>query len=192
MAINRENIHELVEVFYQHPFKTFYVNSLDGVNFIKPVGVFVSLGITTSIKVLEKIKDDLINNGYSACLTEITSRKVNDRFLNTLNCTTGANQYKLSVFDENMLDEQAAKKKLSDMKELMDPEQSLEILKKYAPKISKLESLINKLSDSNGWNDHLIQEDEDDFRIFHRNINYKREGDIEYRLGIYVHEKNDN
>lgn len=194
MDINRESVHELVEVFYQHPFKTFYVNSLDGETFIKPVGVFVSLGITTSTKVIEKIKNDLVNSGYSACISEITSKKVNDRFLNTLHCTSGAGQYKLDdVFENNnILNESAARQKLAEMKELMDPEQSLEILKKYAPKISKLENLINKLTDSNGWNDHSIQEENEDYRIFHQNVNYKREGDIEYRLGIYVREKNDN
>ena len=28
--VSRDKIHSLVEVFYQPPFKTFYVNSVDG------------------------------------------------------------------------------------------------------------------------------------------------------------------
>lgn len=73
------------------------------------------------------------------------------------------------------------------MKSLMNPEQSLEILKEYAPKISRLQDLINKLTITDGWDAHLIQKSNDgEYRIFHQYVNYRRDDELEYRLGIYV------
>lgn len=188
MAISREKIHDLVEVFYQPTFKTFYINSTDGKTFVKPVGVFVSLGITTSIKVLDDIKNVINSTGeYKAILAEISSKKVAGQFLNTLINTENPQQYKLMEFSDDILNEKEAKKELDEMKSLMNPEQSLEILKEYAPKISRLQDLINKLTTTDGWNAHLIQKSNDgEYRIFHQYVNYRRDDELEYRLGIYV------
>ena len=41
--IDKDKIHNLVGVFYQPTFKTFFINSVDGETFIKPIGIFVSL-----------------------------------------------------------------------------------------------------------------------------------------------------
>ena len=102
--INRDKVHSLVEVFYQPSFKTFYVNSVDGETFVKPVGVFVSLGITTSLKVLEDIKNIISGSeGYSATLAEIKSKKVAGQFLNTVTCTTGPKQYKITNLSEDIM-----------------------------------------------------------------------------------------
>lgn len=192
--ISRDKIHSLVEVFYQPSFKTFYVNSLDGETFIKPVGVFVSLGITTSLKVLDDIKNILNDSkGYKAVLAEISSKKVAGQFLNTVIYTGYPQQYKITDFPEGVLTEEKAKAELQEMKALMDPSQSIETLKEYAPKISRLQDLIDKLTSTNGWNAHLIQKErEGEYRIFHRNINYRKDSDgTEYRIGIFVTEDGD-
>ena len=186
--INRDKIHSLVEVFYQPPFKTFYINSVDGETFVKPIGVFVSLGITTSLKVLEDIRG-IINDSdeYNAVLSEISSHKVAGQFLNTVIKTGNPKQYKIVDLPESVMDEEKSKEELQRMKGLMDPSQSLETLKEYAPKISRLQDLIGKLTSTNGWDAHLIQrEDNGEYRIFHQYINYKKEGDVEYRVGILV------
>lgn len=188
--INRDKVHSLVEVFYQPSFKTFYVNSVDGETFVKPVGVFVSLGITTSLKVLEDIKNIISGSeGYSATLAEIKSKKVAGQFLNTVTCTTGPKQYKITNLSEDIMGEEESKAELERMKNLMNPSQDLDILKEYAPKISRLQDLIDKLTSTHGWDAHLIQkEDSGDYRIFHQYINYKKEGELEYRVGIFVTE----
>lgn len=189
--INRDKIHSLVGVLYQPPFKTFYVNSVDGETFVKPVGVFVSLGITTSLKVLEDIKE-IINNSkeFNAVLSEISSKKIAGQFLNTVIKVGNPKQYRITEFPDSIMDETRSREELQRMKLLMDPSQSLETLKEYAPKISRLQDLIDKLTSTNGWDAHLIQKDEnDEYRIFHQYINYKKEGDIEYRVGIFVTEK---
>lgn len=194
MAINREKIHDLVEVFYQPIFKTFYINSTNGTTFIKPIGVFVSLGITTSMKVLEDMKE-IINSTeeYEACLVEISSKKVAGQFLNTIINKEEPQQYKLTDFSTNIMNEKESREELERMKGLMNPEQDLGILKTYAPRISRLQDLIDKLTTTDGWDAHLIQNcGEGEYRIFHQYVNYRKEGDIEYRLGIYVKEKSNN
>lgn len=194
MAINREKIHDLVEVFYQPTFKTFYINSTNGTTFIKPIGVFVSLGITTSIKVLEDI-ESIINSTeeYEAKIVEISSKKVAGQFLNTITNKEDPKQYKLTNFSDNIMDEKRSKEKLEEMKNLMNPDQDLEILKTYAPRISRLQDLINKLTTTNGWDAHLIEEKTNgDYNIYHQFVNYKKEDEIEFRIGIYVKEKGNN
>lgn len=188
--INRDKVHSLVEVFYQPSFKTFYVNSVDGETFVKPIGVFVSLGITTSLKVLEDIKNIISGSeGFNAVLAEIKSKKVAGQFLNTVTCTSDPKQYKITELSDDIMNEEESKAELEKMKNLMNPSQDLEVLKEYAPKISRLQDLIDKLTSTHGWDAHLIQREQSgDYRIFHQYINYKREGELEYRVGIFVTE----
>lgn len=187
--IIRERINEIVEVFYQQNFKTFYVNSIDGKTFVKPVGVFVSLGITTSMKSLEDIRDVIANtDGYSAVISEISSKKVGSQFLNTIVNLETPKQYVLDNSGDNILNKEQAEEELKNLKEKMNTGEDIEVLQKYAPKISKLQDLINKLTNSNGWGSHSILKDDEDYKIYHQNVNYKKEGDTEYRIGIFVSE----
>lgn len=192
--INRDKVHSLVEVFYQPSFKTFYVNSVDGETFVKPIGVFVSLGITTSLKVLEDIKNIIAGSeGYKAVLAEIKSKKVAGQFLNTVTSTMDPKQYKIENLSEDIMNESESRAELEKMKGMMDPSQDLDILKEYAPKISRLQDLMDKLTSTHGWDAHLIQKEKSgDYRIFHQYINYKKEGDLEYRVGIFVTEDVEN
>ncbi len=188
--INRDKIHSLVEVFYQPAFKTFYVNSVDGNTFVKPFGVFVSLGITTSMKVLEDMRNIISSKDeYNAVIAEISSKKIAGQFLNTIKSTSDIKQYKLTEFTSDIMNEEESNKELAKLKEFMDPSQDIEVLKEYAPKISRLQDLIDKLTTTHGWDAHLIQRENDGYyRIFHQYVNYKKEDDIEYRIGIFVTE----
>lgn len=193
--IEKKKIHELVGVFYRPTYKTFYVNSIDGESFIKPIGVFVSLGITTARKTLEDIRDIIQENtDYVAQIAEISSKKVGAQFINTITNISDPQQYRITDLDpELVLDEEAARKELESMRQLMSPEQDLNILNEYAPKISRLQDLIDKLSVSNSWDSHAIlrvDESEGSYGVFHKLVNYRQEGNKEYRLGIYVREKN--
>ena len=190
--VDKKKIHELVGVFYRPTYKTFYVNSVDGESFIKPTGVFVSLGITTSLKVIEDIRNTIEENtDYCAQIAEISSKKIGSQFINTITNIDNPQQYRLESFGDNVLDEAAAKEELEKMMELMNPQQDLSVLNEYAPKVSRLQDLINKLTDSHGWDSHAIQkidESEGSYGVFHKLVNYRVDGDTEYRLGIYVRE----
>lgn len=197
MAISKETIHELVEVFYQPPFKTFYINSSDGETFIKPLGVFVSLGITTSLRVLQDIRDVLSkSSGLSARLAEIKSQKIAGQFLNYIVPKKESDivQYNMTEFPDLCMDEDTAKDLLKRMKEKMISSEKSDVISlyDYCPKISKLSELIDKLnSNPVGWRDHMIQETpEGEYRIFHKKVNYQRSeiDGSEYRIGIYVTE----
>ena len=111
--ISIEEVHKLVSIFYQPEFKTFYVNSSDGEKFTMPSGVFVSLGITTSMEVLKSIRD-VINTGdeYSAELVEIVSKRIaGTQYMNSVTRNNLEENYKAKVESpENTLDELGEKK----------------------------------------------------------------------------------
>jgi hypothetical protein len=188
MSLNREKIHEIVEVFYQPTFKTFYVNSTDEETFIKSIGVFVSLGITTSLKVIENIGEVISGYGYNTRIVEISSRKVNGQFLNTITFENPS-QYLIEDLDD-ILGKDEASEELCRLREKMKPEEDLNTVQAYAPKIQKLQELIDELDKiPNGWDIHVIKKEDNDYKIFHKLVNYKKEGDVEYRIGIFVSEK---
>lgn len=174
--IDKDQIQELVGLFYSTPFKTFYVNSKDGKSFTAPTGVFVSLGITTSLKSLEGIKDILNNyNDYNAKIVEIKSTKVSNQFLNVISKTEGIDQYEMEEIPENCYDREG----------------SLEYFPKSTVEESKWKALFDKIESSEtSWEDKLLQEESPgEVRIFHKKVNYKKASDLaEYRIGIYVTE----
>ena len=197
MAVyNKDKIHELVEVFYQRRFKTFYVNSKDGKTFTTPCGVFVSLGITTPMRVLWEMQKVLESQGYNACLAEIKSDIIGGQYMNivTDKQENEIGQYiiETSQYPEKVMNEVEAKELLEMLKaKVNDSNAPIEILRELAPKVGKLQQIIDKL-DNSGWDRHLIQIDETgDYKIFHTKVNYWKDvnSGSEYRIGIYVTEK---
>lgn len=201
-TVGKDDIRRLVKVFYQNPFKTFYINSTDGETFIKPVGVFVSLGITTSLGTLENIKDIIENSEYySARLVEIGSKKVSGQFLNYIT-SEDPKQIHINTIQEGLqllktlktegvsqiMDQTASIIELEKMKDRLHPDQDIKTIQDYAPKITSLETLINQINDDPlGWDGYWILKRQDGtFKLFHRYINYGNMGDIEYRIGIFV------
>ena len=157
VTTTRERIKNIIEIFYRPKFKIFNINSLDGKVFDHLEGVFVSLGITTSMKVMEDIAE-VINtedNGLKATITEISSKKVVNQYLNTVVKKTGVEQYLIPNLDEpGLLDKEASLNLLENLKQELTEEADLEDLKNLTPKISKLASLISKLDKSSGWDGH--------------------------------------
>jgi hypothetical protein len=192
--MTKEKLRDLISVFYRNTFKIFYINSQDGETFTKPLGMFISLGITTSPIILENIKDVLESNGYNATISEISSKRFGGQFLNTVTTKSSPNQYELTEFDDNILDRTKATSLLKELKDEINQDQDLEVLKQLVPKVARLEELINKLDRTSGWDLHLIQrcisEESkiESFNIFHKFVNYKQVDGVEYRLGIYVSE----
>lgn len=200
VTINKDEVKRLVELFYQNPFKTFYVNSIDRQTFVKPIGVFVSLGITTSEKTMENISE-IINNSekYRARLVEIESKKVGSQYLNTI-ISDYPEQIHINTIQEGVLflkekdkgewimDEKFSRIELEKMKDLMHDDQDLVTLQTTAPKIQSLQGLITQIEDDPlGWDGYwIIKKPDGTFKLFHRYINYGDYGDVEYRVGIFV------
>jgi hypothetical protein len=193
--INRDKVHELVGIFYQPTYKTFYINSSDGKAIsAEPLGVFVSLGITTSKKTLENICEIISSNKeYTAKIVEISSQKLGEQYINTVISSDGfPKQYRLENIPSDTMDKEQSIAELEKMKGLMTPESDLEVLTKYGSRVQRLQYLVDKLNESNGWPTHVIQRCGDsDYRIYHLLVNYVKRDEIEYRIGILVNEKED-
>lgn len=188
--ISRQKIHRLVESVYNYTFKVFnVVESTDKPN--KSVGVFVSLGITTQLDTIRSIKDIFDNmKEYSAKVVEIVSEKVGDTYVNTVHEEVNPGQYRLKELPEDLMNREEAVSELEGMKGKINPQNDLDLLVKCGVKVQKLKDLIEKLDESSKWDSHLIQRlGECDYRIFHLDLNYERRGDLEYRVGILISEK---
>lgn len=184
---NKERVHHLVEVFYPQPFKTFYINSEDGKTLSQPIGVFVSLGITTSLKVLNNIVNAINGSSkFTASLIEIGSKRDEGIFLNYIT-SKNPEQYRIENIDGLMSREEV----LTEIETLKNSAEGLPLaeVQKLGLVVSRLESLFQKLEETNGWKDHSIQKTDVGYRIYHLNINYVKKDDIEYRIGILVNEK---
>lgn len=193
--MTKEKLRDLIGVFYRNTFKIFYINSCDGETFTQPLGLFVSLGITTSPNILENMRDILESNGYTATICEISSKRFGGQFMNTVIEQVSPKQYELTEFGEDILDRPSAVSLLEEYKKHINQDQDLEVLKTLVPKAARLEELISKLDRTSGWGLHMIQKsnlnDTENFNIFHKFVNYKEVDGVEYRLGIYV-SKNSN
>lgn len=184
----REKIHELVRLFYQSTYKIFYINSIDGSDFSKVNSVFVSLGMTTSLKMLENIKDFLESyKNYKATIVEIGSKKIGDQYLNWI-IKENPDQYLLTDPPSTLMTRDEVMKELKEMKQRLNTHSPLEIIAEYSHKVNKLQYLADRLDESSGWSSHMIQKDGEDYRIYHLYVNYEKREGIEYRIGILVSE----
>ena len=180
--IEKKRIQELVEIFYHQPFKIFYVNSTDNSNFIKPVGLFISLGITTPMTTLELLRST-IDNTYpetSPRIVELMSRRVNGNYyLNSLT-SNPPQPYVVSELPKNRLGEEEAKEELLKLREK---------IKESSPKVEDLVKTqrLQELLDRISWDTSLIYKTDDgEYKLFHIISNYIKKGDVEFRIGIYV------
>lgn len=191
--LNREKIHELVRLFYHPTYKTFYINSLDEKEVTKPLGVFVSLGMTTAWDTLENIRD-LLGGTYKAEVVEISSKRIGDQFVNTIINRTDPKQFRLEDIPSDVMTKEECEKEYERLMRLMDPERSpKEVLAENAHKFQKLRHLMDRLESTNGWDSHLIQKDGDrDYRIYHLLVNYMKVEGTEYRIGIFVSDEKDS
>ena len=197
MGVDKDKIREIVEVFYQAPFKVFSVNSEDGKSFSKISGVFVSLGLTTPLQTLVEIKNILNNTkGHKARLAELESTKFCGQFLNKI---TEKTEDEIRPYDldtpENSYDEKQTKDLIESLiqkcklnnKELINIEYDLGDIIQDIQKIKELQQYLNT---SGGWEDSVIVKKENDYKIFRKTSNFNQvNNEINYRIGIYVEEE---
>lgn len=192
-VVDKEEIREIVRVFYQSPFKVFYVNSDDGENFSKINGCFVSLGLTTSLKTIQDICKILNSTkGYTARLAELKSSRVCGQFLNSI---TGKKEDEVQAYDLDF-PKDSYDKKGSDMllenlaEKYKNPENQLqgEELMELVREIQSIKELQQKISRVSGWDECSIFKDQDgEYKIFQKHSNYQElPDDVCYRIGIYV------
>ena len=195
MGVDKDKIREIVEVFYQAPFKVFSVNSEDGESFSKISGVFVSLGLTTPIQTLIEIKNILNNTkGHKARLAELESTKFCGQFLNRI---TEKTEDEIKPYDlatpDNSYDEKQTKVLIEELVQkckIPNDEANVDYsIGEIIQDIQKIKELQQYLDASGGWKDSVIVKKDNNYKIFRKISNYNQSSnDINYRIGIYVEE----
>lgn len=197
MGADKEKIKEIVEVFYQAPFKVFGVNSEDGESFSKISGVFVSLGLTTPLQTLIEIKNILNNTkGHKARLAELESTKFCGQFLNRI---TEKSEDEIKPYElkspENSYDEKQTRELIDTLVNKCKPrsDEGINIennIGEIIQDIQKIKELQQYLNTSRGWEDSVIVKKENDYKIFRKTSNFNQvSNEINYRIGIYVEEE---
>lgn len=192
--VNREEVNELVNIFYHKTkYKLFNVNSVNGEEFTKPLGIFVSLGMTTSLKQIQDITSAISHcKGYTARVAELGSIKIGGIYLNYLTGADPIQQYPLDEGNsEGLMNRDEVLETISKLVEQSkDLNTSQAELVEISGKLNKLTYLNNQLEESDGWSTHAIMED-GDYKIYHLRLNYKKDPDsnIEYRIGIFVEDE---
>ena len=139
---------------------------------ITPSGWFVSLGLTTSLNTLEKLKDVFKNSDYDFKIADLAKMK-------SIRLEDGTY--------ENVIEELGFKEKF-DTNELPGCIILGEEAKEEYPEISEaIESSDGK------WENHgiLVSPDKEPV-LFYKKVNYKKVDNLEFRLGIYVLPKDIN
>lgn len=192
--VSREEVSELVNIFYHKTkYKLFNVNSVDGEEFTKPLGIFVSLGMTTSLKQIQDITSAISHcKGYTARVAELGSIKIGGIYLNYLTGADPIQQYPLDKGNsEGLMNRDEVLETISKLVEQSkDLNTSQTELVEISGKLNRLTYLNNQLEESDGWSTHAIMED-GDYKIYHLRLNYKKDPDsnIEYRIGIFVEDE---
>jgi hypothetical protein len=182
----RNTLREIVELFYQPPFKIFNVNSVDGETLVRPFGYFISLGITTSLDVLKNLRDLISKSdyGFEARLVELESIKSDDYgdFINVLSDLQEdeIKKYPGSSCPEDMkiLGKEEAEKMLDELTTKINAgDYSLSVYRQ------RLSDILKKIEN---WDDYGVQIKDGQLGIFHKFINYRKTDKSEFRIGIYV------
>lgn len=83
--ISKEIVTRVVDSCYSSPYKVFTINSYDGYRVTKPLGLFISLGVTTSMKTMSIVLNELRSQlRCNVVLGEIASKYIDGRYINNV------------------------------------------------------------------------------------------------------------
>ena len=192
--MTKQEIERTVSLFYPASVKTIYINTVNGTELIPPYPqVFVSLGITSSIKTLNEVRDNLNSISYlSATLATTKSiRKEDGKYSN-----------EVLKFGEYTKDDQYLATNMSggEFEKILDRAASLDMYEElmqseHVDQANQLKELIGRLDEKDCWGDMAIAFDIVDdtpmISLFHRYVNYRKDQETgaEYRIGILVEMK---
>lgn len=179
-------LRDIVELFYHSPFKIFNINSVDGETMIKPLGYFISLGITTSLDQLRLIRDYISRSDYGieAKLVKICSVK-SDKYGDYLNTILPTPEDEITKYPSPIPND-------IQILELQDVANLLREIRAQVQKgdyksclfQQKLNDVLDKIGGD--WDSYAVQIKDNEPGVFHRYINYIKTTNSEYRIGIYA------
>lgn len=192
--ILKEDIKKLVELFYRHNFKLFYINSNDGVTFEKSEKVFISLGITTNLKTLNYVSESIkisSNYKYRSHIAEVGSKKLanTELYMNYVNKVWN-NIEDVKQYDQFPTGESLAISEVSEYLEKLNTKLSEKEEGRFVDsndlrkEIADLTGLYEKYKDQT--NICFVKEN-GLWETFYNKVNYKKENSgTEFRIGILI------
>lgn len=160
MENSKQLIYEITGMFFRS--KEFKVFNVSG------GGYFVSLGLTTSLETMEKLKSVFNNSDYGFQASLVELRSIKDEEGEYINTITGRKPEKFK----------------SEV-----PEGSIILRKEASFKYPEIAKSIE--ASNGGWGCHGILElPGRDPVVFYDYVNYSKDNEGELRIGIYVAENN--
>lgn len=191
--ILKEDVKKLVELFYRHNFKLFYINSLDGKTFEKSEKIFISLGITTNIKTLKYVSDSIkisSNYKYKSSIAEIVSNKIEGTELYMNSVVKVGDENDIIQYDQVL---PSGAISIFDVPECIDKlrtniseNENIRLVESdgLREEVSELNVLYEKYKDQS--NIYLYKES-GEWKPFYEKVNYRKDEDgKEYRIGILI------
>ena len=191
--ILKEDIKKLVELFYRHNFKLFYINSIDGKTFEKSDKIFISLGITTNIKTLKYVSDSIkisSNYKYKSSIAEIVSNKIEGTELYMNSVVNVGDESSIIQYDQEL---PSGAISIFNIPECIDKlrisvseNENIRLVESdgIREEIAELNVLYEKYKDQSNI---YLYKDDGEWKPFYEKVNYRKDEDgKEYRIGILV------
>lgn len=197
--INKDLISRVVDDCYSSHYKIFSINSRDGINSGRSLGLFISLGITTSMTTIRMVMDRLKNQfpENNVVISEIESRLIDGRYTNKISKSTNVTQYNSgSIQYGKIISESELCELVSSLKnKLLDNKDDDDLVLEYSCRISKVAKIINKISSSDtyNWEDYSVSvintDKEFNISVVNNRINYIQEKEVYNGSDIIVHKR---
>lgn len=201
--MNRDSISKIVDGIYPSSYRVFTVNSWDRYTLAKkPIGLFVSLGITTSIATIRKVLNEIARSYPNTFMSELESRFINGMYVNYVSrIDDNIDQYS-SMGSEcwRSMNENDLNDKIKELKnKIVESGDDVDLVMNYSSKISAISKVLNKfLNGTYNWNDFTVNiiDTDTEFRVasLNKKINFIQESEerdgkpitVYKRIGIFV------
>lgn len=195
--INKEMITRVVDELYPSKYKIFTINSEDGINIVKPIGLFVSLGITTSMSTIQMICKKINSSlDISSCVSEIESRMVSGVYVNKVTKTENVSQYDSGILSNGtLIDKNQLLGMIKDVKDKMITSNDDDEFMRYNNILYKLSKISRKMKSSEPFSSGnysvIVNDANDRFNasIVNNKINYTQYNEINNGINIIVHKR---
>lgn len=195
--INRSEVVRVVDSCYPDYYKIFTINSRDGYTVGRSLGLFLSLGITTSFSTMNNVISELKDNfSEEISIAEVESRLVNGKYVNKVIKDSDVKKYSAGTFSNGIsLDERSSEELLDSLsKKLLEFEGDREMLLDYSNRIVKLNRAIDKFKQGIcNWENYSLQvvNTPTEFRASAQTnkINYMQITEIRDNVEVTVHKR---
>ena len=195
--INKEMITRVVDELYPSKYKIFTINSEDGINIVKPIGLFVSLGITTSMSTIQMICKKINSSlNISSYVSEIESRMVSGVYVNKVTKTENVSQYDSGILSNGtLIDKNQLLGMIRDVKDKMITSKDDDEFMRYNNILYKLSKISRKMKSSEPFSDEnysvIVSDNNDRFNasLVNNKINYMQYNEINNGINIIVHKR---